>query len=1666
MGVATQSTATGPNRVQSVANAPADHVSDLSPSALPGAGTANDPYRISNASELQAMQDDLDAHYVLVSDIDASGTQHWNNGSGFRPIGSGFSSSAPFTGSFDGQFHTVRGLHINRSNRYYVGLFGSMEGRVSNVSLENVSIRGDVFVGSVAGHNGGTIAQSRATGRVAGNTPVGGLVGRSFGTVQEAGAVATVTGSIEVGGLIGHNSGSVTNVYARGSRTAGSEVGGLIGLHTGGSLTHAYAAGTISGTADVGGLVGWHEAGTVGDAYWDTDTTGVQAPIGTTGGRPERVTQERLTGRTTGAMTGVDAPQNLSRLAFGDVWSARETAYPGLVWEHQLRSDDPATPQPTVLVDGEADGDSEYATIQSAIENASEGSVVSVAPGTYREAVTISANITLAAPQGATLNGSTISGSGITIQRDSHAAPTISGFTITNYSDQGIDAGFTAGDWVVRNSTITHTTSNGIYAAETSGDWRLENVALEDAGPRALKATGSTGNWTAENLTLTGSLRAGVAAVDTTGNWTLRYASISGIGAGPGVDATNASGAWTIVDSAITTSSVGVAAGSSDGNWTVGDTQLSSNEVGLDATAATSDWLLVNAAVTGNEVGVKAMQTTGDWTIAKTTITTNDGDWQTAGVGLTADQARGNWTVWNATIADNDQTGIRATNTSGHWQVQESIITGHTETGVNATGATHAGNATYNYWGAPDGPSGDYSGSGDPVVGNVSIEPFYPTAARDAATTPETSISTCGVIDQPGVYTLTADIARDVTDHCLNITASNVVLDGQGHLIDGRAVHNTDTAVYATGVSNITIRNLRVTNNDYGIRLVGVTNATLRNVSGFGTTDNGIYLQSTANVTVTDSRFADTTVGVSVLGSSQVSITDTHVTETDAGVELWGRTTQTHITNTTITDSTTGISILPYAGEPPTETTIANTTITRSETGVDLWSRGDTRPATATRVLNTTINTTTGAAVRTEDGARLALQDVHLVSGAITTTIQSGVAQNVDAGVISPRDAPRLPDATRRATGILNLTNTTGVGSLNASIAYEPPTDATATVGLWTVTAGSWTQHPAATTTPSTVTANLTAPTTATVLIEPTTTSVVDGDQDGDREYATIQAAVDNASAGDTIEVRPGTYREQVTVETPISLVAPQGAVLNGSTLGNEYYVAALRLQAPAVVSGFTITHYPTGIGGAEYGSDWRVQDTTLQDNGFGVRTPFSRGNWTIHNTTLTGNAVGVNAYWSSGNWTITNTTITNTTPHVNFTPHHGVAGTGVYAVATKDHWTIHNSSLTQNDAADINATDAETRGTATHNYWGTSGADCVGNVTCEQPLSTPPGTGTDAPPTASVSIADHSLRVGEPVQVDASGSSDDRGITSYTWTFGDGTTAYGETASHAYSSAGDYTITLTVTDTAGNTATTTRTVSVTATAGGGGPSGPGSGTPGIASFENTTALQPPQATPSSLAGVVRGETGTAANLSIELVRSTTWNYSLAITGPDTATNTTIYLQTQAISASANISNLTMYLNDSRHTYTVAESAGPGGSQWVAFNIPHFSTQTVSFTSTNLSLQSVSLSETTISTGESVTVEAVVANTGTEPASGNITLTVDGSPVATKPVSLDPDATTTVTFDRPFTSSGTYELAINNQTAGTVTVEPASTSTTTPGFGPVIALLALLVGAGVIRYRT
>ena len=94
-----------------------------------------------------------------------------------------------------------------------------------------------------------------------------------------------------------------------------------------------------------------------------------------------------------------------------------------------------------------------------------------------------------------------------------------------------------------------------------------------------------------------------------------------------------------------------------------------------------------------------------------------------------------------------------------------------------------------------------------------------------------------------------------------------------------------------------------------------------------------------------------------------------------------------------------------------------------------------------------------------------------------------------------------------------------------------------------------------------------------------------------------------------------------------------------------------------------------------------------------------------------------------------------------------------------------------------------------------------------------PLGGGGGLPPDTSPPVADagvdQTVNENSQVSFNASSSSDNVGIASCEWDFGDGTTGQGLATTHTYSEPGTYNVTLTVTDEVGNSNTNSITVTV-----------------------------------------------------------------------------------------------------------------------------------------------------------------------------------------------------------------------------------------------------------------
>ncbi len=179
-------------------------------------------------------------------------------------------------GEFDGNGHKILNLSLDLDLVSQVGLFGylALGGNITQLGVENVSISGNWTVGSLVGHNYGSITNCYSRGNVTGHGwIVGGLVAQNEGSVSNSHSSASVTGDEVTGGLIGMNDGPVYNSYSAGSATGNWTIGGLIGENNH-LVSNCYATGSTTGDELVGGLVGANNVGPVSNSYATGSVTG------------------------------------------------------------------------------------------------------------------------------------------------------------------------------------------------------------------------------------------------------------------------------------------------------------------------------------------------------------------------------------------------------------------------------------------------------------------------------------------------------------------------------------------------------------------------------------------------------------------------------------------------------------------------------------------------------------------------------------------------------------------------------------------------------------------------------------------------------------------------------------------------------------------------------------------------------------------------------------------------------------------------------------------------------------------------------------------------------------------------------------------------------------------------------------------------------------------------------------------------------------------------------------------------------------------------------------------------------------------------------------------------------------------------------------------------
>ncbi len=184
---------------------------------------------------------------------------------------------------------------------------------------------------------------------------------------------------------------------------------------------------------------------------------------------------------------------------------------------------------------------------------------------------------------------------------------------------------------------------------------------------------------------------------------------------------------------------------------------------------------------------------------------------------------------------------------------------------------------------------------------------------------------------------------------------------------------------------------------------------------------------------------------------------------------------------------------------------------------------------------------------------------------------------------------------------------------------------------------------------------------------------------DGSADFTSIQAVVDAASAGDTIEVRGGTYVENVDVNKRLTLIGDGADVVTVRAEDVSDHVFEVTVDY-VNISGFTATgatDWPNAgfhLNGADY---CNISDTNASDNWNGIYLHYSSNNILLNNTAIS-NVGGIYLNYSSGNNITNNTAISNSWSGIDLSSSHNNRITN--NVANANTWNgIYLSSSSNN---------------------------------------------------------------------------------------------------------------------------------------------------------------------------------------------------------------------------------------------------------------------------------------------------------------------------------------------------------------------------------------------------
>ncbi len=141
----------------------------------------------------------------------------------------GTSAGQFLEGPYDGQGYAISGMYINNAATNYQGLFGYAGRSIYNIGVSSSYVLGKNYTGGIAGFTGSIIKNCYNTGIVCGSDYVGGIAGYADFVMDNNYNAGSVIGAAYVGGVTGEINGQVRYCYSTNTVTGTSDAKSVVG---------------------------------------------------------------------------------------------------------------------------------------------------------------------------------------------------------------------------------------------------------------------------------------------------------------------------------------------------------------------------------------------------------------------------------------------------------------------------------------------------------------------------------------------------------------------------------------------------------------------------------------------------------------------------------------------------------------------------------------------------------------------------------------------------------------------------------------------------------------------------------------------------------------------------------------------------------------------------------------------------------------------------------------------------------------------------------------------------------------------------------------------------------------------------------------------------------------------------------------------------------------------------------------------------------------------------------------------------------------------------------------------------------------------------------------------------------------------------------------------